>query len=405
MKPDILKGIRVVDFTTYVAAPAATRIMADWGADVIKVEAPGGDLYRGYGAQMDSPIDEDKNPIYLLKNCNKKGLGLNLKNPEGMEAMHKLIASAEIFVTNVRMNSLKNLGLDYETLHAKYPKLVYGFCGGYGLYGEESGRPGFDIVTFWARGGMMADLPPIGHPPISIPSGVGDNATGLALLCGCMAALIKARATGMGEMVVASLYNTAIYVSDLMITSTQFNDKFPKSRYAVGHPLSNTYQTKDGEWFAFAMLQYEKMFPKLCKVLGLDQYAEDERYCTLKTVKTENHVEEFCKILEEAMAKYDSAYITKEFSANDLTFERCHHFSELSSDKQALENHYLKEYTFKDGSTVQLPADPVQFMSNEIVDIDPAPAVGEHNDEILAGLGYSAAQIAAMMESGAIVDK
>ena len=140
-------------------------------------------------------------------------------------------------------------------------------------------------------------------------------------------------------------------------------------------------------------------------MLGLDQYAEDERYCTLKTVKTENHVEEFCKILEEAMAKYDSAYITKEFSANDLTFERCHHFSELSSDKQALENHYLKEYTFKDGSTVQLPADPVQFMSNEIVDIDPAPAVGEHNDEILAGLGYSAAQIAAMMESGAIVDK
>ena len=405
MKPDILKGVRVVDFTTYVAAPAATRIMADWGADVIKVEGAGGDLYRGYGAQMNSPIEEEKNPIYLIKNCNKKGLGLNLKNPDGLEAMYKLVETADIFVTNVRMKSLKNLGLDYETLHAKNPKLVYGFCGGYGLYGEESDRPGFDIVTFWARGGMMADLPPVGHPPISIPSGVGDNATGLALLAGCLAAMHKAKETGNGEMVVGSLLNTAYYVSDLMVASTQYGDKFPRSRYEVGHPLSNTYQTKDGDWFAFAMLQYEKMFPKLCKVLGLDEYAEDERYCTLANVKTENHIEEFCRILEEAMAKYETAYIEEQFTANDLTFERCHHFSELATDKQGVANHYVTDFTFKDGSKVTIATDPVQFMSCETVDIDPAPAVGEHNEQILTELGYTAEQLKAMAESGAIVDK
>lgn len=405
MKQDILKGVRVIDFTTYVAAPAATRILADWGADVIKVEGSGGDLYRSFGASLDSPIEEDKNPLYLLKNCNKKGVGLNVKSSEGLEAMYKLIETSEMFITNVRMKSLKKLGLDYETLHAKFPKLVYGYISGYGMFGDESNRPGFDITTFWARGGLMVDLPPTGQTPISIPSGVGDNATGLALLAGVCAALIKARSTGKGEMIIASLYNTAIYVSDLMITSTQYGDKYPKSRYEVSHPLMNTYRTKDNEWIAFAMLQYENMFPKLCRVLSLDKYIEDKRYNNIAAVKQGTNIADFCGILEDAMAKFDSDYIVKAFAENDLTFERCRYFRELANDAQALANNYLTKVTFKDGTSVQFPSDPVQFANNEPIDINPAPAIGENNRELMLEVGYSLDQIKSMENSGVLVNK
>ena len=172
MKPDLLKGIRIVDFTTYVAAPGAGRIMADWGADVIKVEGLTGDPMRSFGLQMGIPANDDVNPIWELENGNKRGITLDLKNPKGMEVMMKLLESADGMTTNVRLGSLKKMGLDYETLAKKFPKLVWGHVSGYGIYGEEAPRPGYDVVSFWARGGFLADTPTIGHPPMTTPFGV-----------------------------------------------------------------------------------------------------------------------------------------------------------------------------------------------------------------------------------------
>lgn len=143
MKPDLLKGIRIVDFTTYVAAPGAGRIMADWGADVIKVEGLTGDPMRSFGLQMGIPANDDVNPIWELENGNKRGITLDLKNPKGMEVMMKLLESADGITTNVRLGSLKKMGLDYETLAKKFPKLVWGHVSGYGIYGEEAPRPGY----------------------------------------------------------------------------------------------------------------------------------------------------------------------------------------------------------------------------------------------------------------------
>jgi len=405
MKPDLLKGVRVVDFTTHVAAPACTRIMADWGADVIKVEGPGGEAWRSFGASVGTPVKEDENPLFQLHNANKRGLGLNLKNPEGMEAMMKLIASADVFISNVRMGSLEKLGLDYETLSEKFPKLVWGHVSGYGLYGDERERPGFDIVAYWARGGAMGDLPPEGCPPISVPTAVGDHTTSLALLGGVCAALLRAKETGKGEKICTSLFNTAIYANGVMLVTTQYGDVFPKTRYEPSTPLMNSYRTKDGEWITLALLFYERMFGSLCKVLGLDDLIEDERYNTISGVKKDGNTEALCRILEEAFAKFDCAYLTEQMTASDLTFERCRHFSEISRDPQAHANNYFNSITYPSGNTTQLPATPVQFSVNESVPFGPAPSVGQHNCEILGGLGYTGEQITALEDSGAAVIK
>lgn len=403
MNPDLLKGVRVVDFTTHVAAPACTRIMADWGADVIKVEGKGGEAYRVFGASLSTPIDDDMNPLFQLENANKRDIGLNLKTPDGMEAMLKLIGTADVFITNVRMKSLEKLGLDYETLSAKFPKLVWGHVSGYGLYGDEAARPGFDIVAYWARGGLMCDMPPKGNPPLSVPSGVGDHTTALALLGGVCAALLKAKTTGKGEKICTSLYNTAIYASGLMVTSSQYGDHYPKSRYEPSTPLMNSYCSKDGEWFTLALLNYEVMFPKLCEVLELGGLAEDPRYCNVAAVKKDGNNEALCRLLEEGFAKFDSAYLNEEMTKRDLTFERCRHFHEISKDPQAHANFYFNEFTYPDGSTVQLPATPVHFQGNEALPCGPAPKLGEHNMEVLGELGYTPEQIEAMEQSGAAV--
>ena len=405
MKPDLLKGVRVVDFTTHVAAPACTRIMADWGADVIKVEGAGGEAYRVFGASLGTPIDDNMNPLFQLENANKRDVGLNLKTPEGMEAMLKLIETADVFVTNVRMKSLEKLGLDYETLSVRFPKLVWGHVSGYGLYGDEAARPGFDIVAYWARGGMMCDMPPQGSPPLSVPSGVGDHTTALALLGGVCAALLKARATGKGEKICTSLYNTAIYASGLMVTSSQYGDHYPKSRYEPSTPLMNSYCSKDGAWLTLALLNYEVMFPKLCEVLELKGLAEDPRYGSVAAVKQGGNNEALCRILEEGFAKFDSGYLGDEMTKRDLTFERCRHFREISKDPQAHANYYFNKVVYDDGSTVQLPATPVHFSTNEPLPCGPAPRLGEHNAEVLSELGYSAEQIAAMEASGAAVSR
>ncbi len=152
MKGDLLNGIKIVDFTTYAAAPCSARILADWGADVIKVEGASGDPMRGFGVNMaQTPYTDDENPVWEYENGNKRGIVLDLKNPKGMEAMHKLLSEADAFVSNVRLGSLEKLGLTYEALHEKYPKLVVGHISGYGLFGKDAPRPGYDVVSSGQR--------------------------------------------------------------------------------------------------------------------------------------------------------------------------------------------------------------------------------------------------------------
>lgn len=402
MKPDLLKGIRIVDLTTYAAAPGAGRMMADWGADVIKVETFDGDPMRKFGDQMGVPTTDEENPVWELENGNKRGIALDMKNPKGKEVMLKLLETADAFISNVRLGSLKKMGLDYETLAPRFPKLVWGHISGYGIYGEEAPRPGYDVVSFWARGGSLVDTPPIGHPPITTPFGVGDHTASLVLLSAVLAALHRSRSSGEGEKVVVSLYGTAVWVNSLMVVGTQFGDTYPKDRYLPSSPFTNSYQCADGEWITLTILAYERYWAAFCQALEIPEIIDDKRFSTLQAAKVPENNRALCHLLEEAFAKQDSPYWIERLTAADIAFERARHYAEVSQDPQAIANHYVAPFQMKSGRSFMLPMSPAQFRVNEALDSAPAPAVGEHNEEVLRELGYSDEDIAALRDSGAV---
>ena len=397
MKPDLLKGVRVVDLTTYAAAPGAGRMMADWGADVIKVEGFSGDPMRKFGDQMGVPSSTEENPIWELENGNKRGVAIDLKNPKGKEAMLKLLATADIFITNVRMASLERMGLDYESLAPQFPKLVWGHLSGYGVYGKEAARPGYDVVSYWARGGSLVDIAPVGHPPIMAPYGVGDHTASLVLLGGVLAALVRARATGQGEKVEASLYGTAIWVNSLMVISTQYGDQWPKDRYQPSSPLGTSYQCKDGEWITLTILAYERYWRAFCEALELPQeIIDDPRYSTLLAAKIPENNRALCLILEEAFAKKERPYWAARLNAADIAFEQSSHYKDIAHDPQAKDNYYIVPFELQNGAQCMLPMSPVQFSKNEAIYSAHAPQIGEHTDEVLKELGYTKEDIANM---------
>ena len=403
MKPNLLNGIRVVDLTTYAAAPGAGRMMADWGADVIKVETLGGDPMRNFGDQMGVPTATDENPIWELENGNKRGIALDLKNPKGKEAMLKLLSTADVFITNVRLGSLKKMGLDYATLAAQFPKLVWGHVSGYGIYGEEAARPGYDVVSYWARGGSLVDISPVGHPPITAPYGVGDHTASLVLLCGVLGALNKVRTTGQGEKVVVSLYGTAVWVNSLMVISAQYGDQWPKDRYQPSSPLGTTYQCKDGEWITLTIIAYERYWKAFCEAMELpEEVINDERFNTLLAAKKPENSDALCHLLEDTFAKKDRAYWAQRLSAADIAFEQSAHYGDVAGDAQAQANHYVIPFEMQSGKSFMLPMSPVQFSVNEALDSAHAPQLGEHTDEVLHDAGYSDEEIAAMREEKAV---
>lgn len=403
MKPDLLKGVRVVDLTTYAAAPGAGRMMADWGAEVIKVEGMTGDPMRVFGSSMGVPCTDQENPIWELENGNKKGVAINLKDSKGLEFMLKLLGTADIFISNVRLGSLEKMGLDYDSLHARFPKLVWGHVSGYGVYGEEAPRPGFDVVSYWSRGGQMIDLSPIGHPPITAPYGVGDHTTSLVLLCGVLAALNKAKETGTGSRINSSLMNTAMWVSSLMLISTQYGDTWPKDRYMPSTPLSATYQCSDGEWITLTVLDFNRYWQAFVEAMEMDSsYAEDPRFNTVVEAKKPENEPEMVRAIEAAFAKNTSKYWYSRLNAADIAFEIARHFKDLPHDKQAIANHYVEEFTMRNGKTFLLPMTPIQIDVNEALDSAYAPAIGEHTAEFMRSVGYTDTEIKEAMEAGAV---
>lgn len=204
---ELLKGVRILELTTYVAAPSGGRLLADWGAEIIKVEAtPRGDVTR-----FVVPLPGMKPVAYQLHNANKKSICVNLKTKEGQEIMHKLLATANVLFTNTRTSALKKLGMDYETLHEQYPSLIHAQVTGYGEAGPMANDPGFDNVCYWALGGAMYCSMEKGTAPIIPPSSFGDNNMACTVAGAICAALYKQKCTGEGSKIVTSLYSQALY--------------------------------------------------------------------------------------------------------------------------------------------------------------------------------------------------
>lgn len=404
MQADLLKGIKIVDFTTYAAAPCSVRMLDDWGADVIKVEGFSGDPMRAFGANLgDTPYTEEENPVWEYENGNKRGISVDLKTEKGMEIMHKLLSEADAFVSNVRAASLDKLGLSYEKLHEKYPKLVVGVISGYGLYGKDAPRPGYDVVAFWAKGGALIDMSPDGKAPVTAPYATGDHTCGLALASGILGGILKAKNTGIGEKIVVSLYGTSIWANSLMIIGTQYGVQYPQSRYNPGNPLINSYKCKDGKWITLTILAYERYWDTFCDIFGLDDIKNEPAYRKLQTVVADKKILEHCvRRIEEQFILQDREYWAEKLVEADIPFERTLQWKDIPTDQQAIDNNYVKEFKMKSGNTFMLPMTPVQFEGNEGLDSKPAPLLGEHTEEAISELGYSKAEIEQMIKDGII---
>ena len=404
MQADLLKGIKIVDFTTYAAAPCSVRMLADWGADVIKVEGFSGDPMRAFGANLgDTPYTEEENPVWEYENGNKRGISVDLKTEKGMEIMHKLLSEADAFVSNVRAASLDKLGLSYEKLHEKYPKLVVGVISGYGLYGKDAPRPGYGVVAFWAKGGVLIDMSPDGKAPVTAPYATGDHTCGLALASGILGGILKAKNTGIGEKIVVSLYGTSIWANSLMIIGTQYGVQYPQSRYNPGNPLINSYKCKDGKWITLTILAYERYWDTFCDIYGLDDIKNEPAYRKLQTVVADKEILEHCvRRIEEQFILQDREYWAEKLVEADIPFERTLQWKDIPTDQQAIDNNYVKEFKMKSGNTFMLPMTPVQFEGNEGLDSKPAPLLGEHTEEVISELGYSKAEIEQMIKDGII---
>ena len=400
-----LDGVKVIDLTYFVAGPGAARILADWGADVIKVEPSFGDPGRGTGATMSCPTVKDCNPFYTAYNANKRGLSLNLKSDEGKAVLYKLLESADVFVSSYRTGALRRLGLDYDSLSKKFPHLIWAQINGFGDFGPAKDNAGFDTVAFWARSGAMIDITEKDTSPVNPLIGFGDATTSCSLSGGICAALYQKAKTGKGCKVMVSLFAQAIWSESAGMVSTQYGDEYPKTRLNPGSPVMDTFKSADDKWFYMSILEPDRYTDALMKELGRNDLVGDPRYCTAAAAKA--HSSELVEILSAEFAKHTMDEIAAMFARADIAYDRVQHIKEVLDDPQALENMYIIPVENRDGTVTKQPMTPIRFATTEparIEDIAPtmerqAPLVGEHSAEILKEHGYTDEDIQKLVDS------
>ena len=399
-----LLGYRVLDLSTFLAAPTTGRLFAEWGAEVIKIEPIKGDTYRSFGPTVHMPITEKANPNFDTHNANKDFVALNMHTPEGMEALHRLLATADVFLTNNRTKALEAMGLTWETLHAKYPRLIFAHVLGYGENGPRKDTPGFDYTAFWSRGGMLVDLAPAGGPPCNTLVGIGDHAVSLAIVAATCAALLRRAQTGEGEKIDSSLLQLACWLNMSSICSAFYGAKLSRTHFEINQAQSNSYRCQDGEWLYLAATDYNKLFRRLTtEVLGRPDLADDPRFSTR---------EASLKNKKELIAIYDEIFATKPraewdelLSKADIPHELCQHIGDLVEDPQVQANNYVCLYEYEDGTKIPVTPPPVHFGSVDSFDYEfkPAKAIGADNDRYLKEVGYSDEEIRQMRKNGQIV--
>lgn len=395
----MLDGLKVIELATYIAAPGAGGILADWGADVIKVEGPEGDPIR-IMFEAAAGADIVGNPVFDMDNRGKRGIVLDIRKPEGREALLRLIREADIFLTNTRPGALKRARLDWDSLKSENPRLIYCSVTGYGLEGAEVDRPGFDIAAFWSRAGVAHLTTVKGDEPFPIRTGMGDHVTSLATVSAILAAVVERSRTGVGQLVETSLIRTGVYsvASDMAIQLRFGRIASTRSRKGVLNPIANFFQTAEGRWLAIVPRRGGKDWTDLVRALGRPELADDPRYANARS-RREN-AEPLVEALDEAFGALSFAEAAKALDDNDFVWSPVQTAAEVVADPQAQAAGCFVDVPDVAGS-YRAPASPARFPGAALEPRGPAPAIGQHTDAVLADAGFSAEEIAALRSSGA----
>lgn len=399
-----LEGVKVVEMGTVVAAPTTARVLCAYGAEVIKVETLDGDVMRLAGTHEFTPYEDDLNPLFTIHNSNKKFLSLNFKTPEGKKILMDLLKDADVFITNVREKSLLRNGLDYETLKAWNPGLIYAHFLGYGDKGPVASNPGFDISAFWLRSGPIADWQTQGSFPFLPTYAFGDMATSSSFLAGILMALYAKKETGLGTKVNTSLFASGIWCNAIGVVShqPQFGGDRPNDPLRPSDPFCHFYQCSDGKWIGVFDNEYRRELPKFANLFGMPEIADDPRAASLEALHETDFVVEIVTRLNAVFKTKTVAEWEAFLSENNVSCERMRTIRDVSTDEQAIANGYVQKVTFKDDLEVMMPCPPMQLTEYAMRPYTSAGRLGADTDSIFHDLGYTDPEIAAMKDSGAI---
>ncbi|HEY5071925.1 MAG TPA: CoA transferase [Caulobacteraceae bacterium] len=394
----MLSGLKVVELATYIAAPAAGGIMADWGADVVKIEAPAGDPYRrGYEKLSPSGV----NPIFELDNRGKRSVVLDIATPSGREALLRLIGGADVFLTNLRPRALKRARIDWPSLRDDYPRLIYASVTGYGLEGPDADLPGFDVAAFWARSGVAALMTPKGVEPFPVRTGLGDHTCALATALGILAAAFARTRTGEGRLVETSLLRSGVYAlsGDMAILLRLGRVASTRQRKASRVPLVNFFRTSEGKWLCLMPRDRRTDWPKIATAAGRADLIDDERFRT--DAARQANVEAVVSELDEGFSRLSYQEAALRLKAADVVWSPVQSAREVASDPQAHAAGCFVETFDSVGGSFRAPATPVRFSDFDSGPKGKAPGLGEHTKSVLAEIGLTAEQIDATSRPGA----
>ena len=379
----MLQGTRVVELAIWVAGPAAGGLLADWGADVIKVEPPAGDPMRRMFGSIG--VERDAVPPYDLDNRGKRCVQLDLTNEAGKRTFDDLLATADVFITNLRIDALARLGLEPAAVRAKHPRLIYSLVTGYGMVGPERDRAGYDVGAFWARSSLAHSTVPPGQLPPALRSGAGDHATGATLTAGILAALYNREKTGEGRLVHTSLLRTGIYMNGWDISIRQHFGRIAstKPRTTMNAPLINCYATADGRAFWLLGLESDRHWPGLVRATGKTELADDPRFASAGTRLKAS--EALIAILDEVFLSQPYAHWVSQFDAEDVWFAPINSIADVLEDPQAIASGAFIEIANDGEVTYQSVASPIDFSDFELHP-GPVRALGADTEEVLSSL-------------------
>jgi len=390
----IFSGVRVIELAQYVFVPGGSVLLADQGAEVIKVETPGtGDPYRtlkiGDGREMGVT-----NLAMEQNNRGKKSIALDLKNDAGREALLKLIETADVFITSLRPRAIRALRLDVEDLRARNPKIIYARGNGLGFRGAEADKPGFDASAFWARGGMCYAFTRPGAQPTLPRPAFGDHAGSMALAFGIASALYKRAMTGEPSVVETSLLSTAVWVLSADVTYSQ-SPGYRVHGSTTRDPLKYTYTTRDGRLVQLMLLDPRPHWAPLCRMVGLEALIEDARFAS--TQSRMSNADTLIAMLQERIGAFDwSDHWAPRFEAWDAPWELIRTVTDVATDPQVLANEMVFNMDIGN-ERIRVVAGPTAF-DGRAAPAAPqrSPAMGQHTDELLQEVGFNAEAIAAL---------
>jgi crotonobetainyl-CoA:carnitine CoA-transferase CaiB-like acyl-CoA transferase len=398
---EIFGGVRVVELAQYVMVPSTGAMLADFGAEVIKVETPGiGDPYRNLVVDVRGA----GRPNYSLEQNNrgKKSIALDLKAPAGLALFYRLIETADVFLTSLRPGALKRMGLDVADLRKRNPRLIYARANGLGFKGAEADKPGFDASAFWSRGGFAHLLTPLSGEFIRQPRALGDHSAAMNLAFGVAGALFRRATTGEPSLIETSLLATAAWVlsNDLVAAQDGAHDTNLQRKAVERNPLVGTYRTRDGRWIQLVFLEPQRYWPSLCVALGRTDLSADPRYADAKA-RTANGVE-LLALLSEIFAAKDWAEWRPSFDCLDAPWELVRSIEDVFTDPQTIANGHIFELGTTDGTPVKLVASPLTVDGMPGTGERLAPDCGQHTDALLAECGISPLEIESLRRAGVL---